>query len=64
MDIANVVFVCGRPEITRSDPLLEVRNAMYSYTVERFSFSFLQSSNLARTFESARLSNLSIAGSY
>lgn len=64
MDIANVVFVCGR-QMRRDDPFLEVGNAMYSYTVKRFSFSFLQLfvPNLASTCDSARLSNLYIASS-
>ena len=38
MDIANVVFVCGRHR-RLNDPSLEVTYAMYSNTVERFSFS-------------------------
>ena len=64
MDIANVVFVCGR-QMRRDDPFLEVGNAMYSYTVKRFSSSFLQLfvPNLAPTCDSARLSNLYIASS-
>ena len=64
MDIANVVFVCGR-QMRRDDPFLEVGNAMYSYTVKRFSFSFIQLfvSNLAPTCDSAHLSNLYIASS-
>ena len=64
MDIANVVFVCGR-QMRRDDPFLEVGNAMYSYTVKRSSFSFLQLfvPNLASTCDSARLSNLYIASS-
>lgn len=63
MDIANVVFVCGR-QIRPDDPLLEVANAMYCNTVERFSFSFFKFLVLTwRAFESARLPNLYIAGS-
>lgn len=43
MDIANVVFVCGR-QIRCGDPLLEVANAtvLYSNTDEGVFFSFLQ----------------------
>lgn len=62
MDIANVVFVCGR-YIRRNDPLLEVENMVYSNIVAGFSFSLLQHfGNLARAV-STRLSNLHIAGS-
>ena len=49
MDIANVVFVCGR-HIRRDDPSLKCENIMYYNTVEGFSFCFLQiyGPNLAR----------------
>ena len=66
MDIANVVFVCGR-YIRRNDPLLEVENMVYSNIVAGFSFSLLQHfGNLARAVSTlyCRLGNIDFTPRY
>jgi len=67
MDIANVVFVCGR-YIRRNDPLLEVENMVYSNIVAGFSFSLLQ--NFGPNFDAlvqplyCRLGNIDLTPRY